>query len=134
MDTTFSFTITTVNNAFGCNDPASQVSATGSITIAVEPSIVLTSGSANLTICRSETISSTQGGVDIEWEISGFALGASVSPTQLPNGVDASYTEIPQITEITFNGNQANLDDNDIYRITVTILRSQFFSTTNSKS
>ena len=76
-------------------------------------------GSANLTICRSETISSTQGGVDIEWDISGFALGASVSPTQLPNGIDASYTEIPQITEITFNGNEANLDDNDIYRITV---------------
>ena len=118
-DTVFGFTITTANNAFGCNDPASQVSATGSITIAVEPSIALTSGSANLTICRSETISSTQGGVDIEWDISGFALGASVSPTQLPNGIDASYTEIPQITEITFNGNEANLDDNDIYRITV---------------
>ena len=118
-DTVFGFTITTVNNAFGCNDPSSQVSATGSITIAVEPSIALTSGSANLTMCRSETISSTQGGVDIEWDISGFALGASVSPTQLPNGIDASYTEIPQITEITFNGNEANLDDNDIYRITV---------------
>ena len=73
-DTVFGFTVTTANNAFGCNDPATQVSATGSITIAIEPSITLTSGSNNLTICRSETISSTQGGVDIEWDISGFAL------------------------------------------------------------
>ena len=28
-------------------------------------------------------------------------------------------TQKYQITEITFNGNEANLDDNDIYRITV---------------
>ena len=34
VDTTFEFTISTVNNnVFGCNDPAAQVSATGSITI-----------------------------------------------------------------------------------------------------
>ena len=108
-----------MNNAFGCNDPASQVSLTGSVTIAVEPSINLTSGSSNLAVCVGETVSSTQGGVDIEWDITGFALGASVGPTQLPNGIDASYTEIAQITEITFAGNAANFDDNDIYRITV---------------
>ena len=78
-DTVFGFTITTVNNAFGCNDPASQVSLTGSVTIAVEPSINLTSGSSNLAVCVGETVSSTQGGVDIEWDITGFALGASVS-------------------------------------------------------
>ena len=119
VDTTYNFTISTINNAFGCNDPAAQVSATGSITIALEPSIAITSGSNNLIICRTETISSTQGGNDIEWDITGFALGASIGAGQLPAGVQSTYNEIPQITEITFGGNPADFDDNDIVRITV---------------
>ena len=119
VDTVYGFTITTVNNAFGCNNPADQVSLTGSITIAPEAAINLTTGSNNLIVCQGETVSSTQGGVDIEWDITGYALGATVGAGQLPQGVNSSYTEIPQITEITFAGNPANFDDTDIYRITV---------------
>ena len=70
-------------------------------------------------MCRFETVSSTQGGVDIEWDITGYALGASVGAGQLPQGIQSSYTEIPQITEITFAGNPLNFDDTDIYRMTV---------------
>ena len=72
-----------------------------------------------MTICRTETISSTQGGVDIEWDITGFALGATVGAGQLPAGVQSTYDVIPQITEITFAGNPALFDDNDVVRITV---------------
>ena len=61
VDTTYNFTVSTVNNVFGCNDPAAQVSATGSITVAMESALAITSGSDNLTVCRTETISSTQG-------------------------------------------------------------------------
>ena len=50
-DTVFGFTISTVNNGFGWKS-VSQVSLTGSVTIAVEPSINLTSGSSNLAVCR----------------------------------------------------------------------------------
>ena len=85
----------------------------------MESAIALTSGSNNLTVCRTETISSTQGGVDIEWDVTGYALGATVGAGQLPAGVQSSFNEIPQITEITFGGNAANLDNTDIYRITV---------------
>ncbi|MFL2598628.1 MAG: PKD domain-containing protein, partial [Flavobacteriaceae bacterium] len=53
------------------------------------------------------------------WDITGYALGATVGAGQLPQGVNSSYTEIPQITEITFAGNPANFDNTDIYRITV---------------
>ena len=91
VDTTYNFTISTVNNVFGCNDPATQISATGSITIAMESALALTSGSNNLTVCRTETISSTQGGVDIEWDVTGYALGASVGAGQLPAGVQSSF-------------------------------------------
>ena len=72
-----------------------------------------------LTVCRTETISSTQGGVDIEWDITGFALGASVGVGQLPAGVQSTYDVTPQITEITFAGNPADFDDNDEVRIIV---------------
>ncbi|MDB4227388.1 hypothetical protein N9799_01110 [Flavobacteriaceae bacterium] len=119
VDTVFGFTITTVNNVFGCNNPADQVSLTGSITIAPEAAISLTTGNNNLIVCQGETVSSTQGGVDIEWDITGYALGATVGAGQLPQGINSSYTEIPQITEITFAGNPGNFDDTDIYRITV---------------
>ena len=74
VDTVYGFTITTVNNAFGCNNPADQVSLTGSITIAPEAAISLTTGNNNLIVCQGETVSSTQGGVDIEWDITGYAL------------------------------------------------------------
>ncbi|MGA0317018.1 MAG: PKD domain-containing protein [Flavobacteriaceae bacterium] len=119
VDTTYGFTVSTVNNAFGCNDPAVQVSSTGSVTITPEPSIALTLGSDNLIICQGETVSSTQGGIDIEWDITGYALGASIGAGQLPNGVLSSYTEIPQITEINFGGDPATFDDTDEYSITV---------------
>ena len=112
-NTVYQYEISTVNNAFGCNDPATQVSKTGSITITPQPSINLTSGSADLTICSGETVSSTLGGVDIEYDITGYALGATVSATSLPTGINTSYTAIPQITEISFAGNVANIDDND---------------------
>jgi len=119
VDTVYGFTITTVNNAFGCNNPADQVSLTGSITIAPEAAISLTTGNNNLIVCQGETVSSTQGGVDIEWDITGYALGATVGAGQLPQGVNSSYIEIPQITEITFAGNPANFDDGDVYRLEV---------------
>ena len=118
-NTVYQYQISTVNNAFGCNDPATQVSKTGSITITPQPSINLTSGSADLTICSGETVSSTLGGVDIEYDITGYALGATVSATSLPTGINTSYTAIPQITEISFAGNVANIDDNDNYQIIV---------------
>ena len=118
-NTVYQYQISTVNNAFGCNDPATQVSKTGSITITPQPSINLTSGSADLTICSGETVSSTLGGVDIEYDITGYALGATVSATSLPTGINTSYTAIPQITEISFAGNFANIDDNDNYQIIV---------------
>ena len=120
VDTTYMFTISTVNNVFGCNDPSAQSSLTGSVTISPEPSISLTpGGSDNLIICQGETISSTLGGVDIEWDITGYATGASIDPTQLPAGVQQSYISLPQIMEIIFAGNPANIDNGDIYSITV---------------
>ena len=42
-------------------------------------------------------------------------LGATVGAGQLPQGVNSSYTEIPQITEITFAGNPANFDDTEMF-------------------
>ena len=120
VDTAFNFTISTVNNAFGCNDPAAQDSESGTITIAPEPTINIARGNADLTVCSGESILNTQAGFDIEWDVTGYALGASVSDTTvLPPGVQSSYTEIPQITQITFAGDELNFDDNDVYQITV---------------
>jgi hypothetical protein len=121
VDTAFNFTINTVNNAFGCNDPAVQDSESGIITVALQPAINLTpgGGSSDLIVCSGETIFATQGGTDIEYDITGYALGASIPQAQLPPGVQSSFTEIPQITQITFAGNEANFDDADVYRITV---------------
>ena len=121
VDTAFNFTINTVNNAFGCNDPAVQDSESGIITVALQPAISLTPGrgSNDLRVCSGESIFTTQGGTDIEYDITGYALGASIPQAQLPPGVQSSFTEIPQITQITFAGNEANFDDTDVYRITV---------------
>ena len=123
-DQVYTYTLTTQNSEFGCNLPANQQSVTGNITISPEPTITLTSGSDNLSICSGESISATQGGDDIVWEIEGFATNASIDTavTPLPPGVIQSYNEISQITEITFDAGgpaEGLLDDTDTYEITI---------------
>ena len=120
-DTVYTYTLTTQNSEFGCNLPANQQSVTGNITISPQPTITLTSGSDNLSICADESISATQGGVDIVYEIDGFATNASIDTavTPLPPGVNQNYNEISQITEITLTGNEADLDNTDTYILTI---------------
>ena len=120
-DTVYTYTLTTQNSEFGCNLPANQQSVTGNITISPQPTITLTSGSDNLSICADESISATQGGVDIVYEIDGFATNASIdiAVTPLPPGVNQNYNEISQITEITLTGNEADLDNTDTYILTI---------------
>ena len=105
-DQVYTYTLTTQNSEFGCNLPANQQSVTGNITISPQPTItLLPGGSDNLSICSGESISDTQGGNDIVWEIQGFATNASIDTavTPLPPGVIQNYNEISQITEVTFD-------------------------------
>ena len=80
-------------------------------------------GSDNLSICAGESISDTQGGNDIVWEIEGFATNASIDTavTPLPPGVIQNYNEVSQITDITFDAAPAevDLDNTDTYIITI---------------
>ena len=124
-DQVYTYTLTTQNSEFGCNLPANQQSVTGNITISPQPTItLLPGGSDNLSICSGESISDTQGGNDIVWEIQGFATNASIDTavTPLPPGVIQNYNEISQITEVTFDpGGPAEglLDNTDTYIITI---------------
>ena len=121
-DRVYTYTITTQNSEFNCNLPANQQSVTGNITISPEPTITLLApGNNNLPVCANESISDANGGSNLIWEIEGFATNASIDETvtPLPPGVNQSYNEISQITEITFTGNEANFVDAETYIITI---------------